>query len=238
MGILNWFEKIGKNTLFYQGCLTTTEETENYKKILNKLYIDFTFIDKKFCCGLKLLNAGYEKQARKLAVKNFEFLKENNIKKIITNCPECYYMFKYEYPKLVREWDIETEHIVKTILEPLKNANPKFKEIETVTYHDPCYLARFSDIFNEPREILKLLGSEIKEMKHNKRETLCCGAGGNLNNFPKLSEQIAENRLKEIPESVKIITSCSLCHSQFRKLTEKSEEFSSFVLRKLEEAGI
>ena len=67
------------------------------------------------CCGNPVLNAGYEKETKELAEKNFKLFKERGVKKIVTNCPSCFYMFEKNYPKLVDNWNIEIEHITQTI---------------------------------------------------------------------------------------------------------------------------
>lgn len=241
MGITHWLKNIGSNTLYYPGCLTKgvlKQELENYKEIFNKLGIDFIMLPDEVCCGLPVLNAGYKKEARDLAKKNFDLFKKFNIKKIITNCPSCYHMFNETYPKLIREWNIKVEHATVSILEALKKNKIQIEGQEPVTYHDPCHLGRYSGIYNQPREIIQLLGGKIIEMKHNKENALCCGGGGGVRaNFPELAKKIAQNRSAEAPfEAEKIISPCGLCYSNIKSADERSEEFSTWILRKLKEA--
>ncbi|MDO8516761.1 MAG: (Fe-S)-binding protein [Nanoarchaeota archaeon] len=240
MGVINWFKDFGKNTLYYPGCLTKgvlKQEFENYKNIFAKLEIDYILIpNDEVCCGSPVINAGYKKDAQKLARKNFELFKKYNVAKIITNCPSCYNMFKEEYPKFIREWNIEVEHASSAILKALKEKQIKFNgPDEVVTFHDPCHLGRYSNIYNEPREVIEILGGKIIEMRHNKENSLCCGGGGGVRaNFPELSEKIAKRRANEIPKEVeKIISPCGLCFSNLQTASNKSEEFSTFVLRRL-----
>jgi len=241
MGIKTWLKNLGNNTLYYPGCLTKgvlKEQLENYKEILNRLDIDFIMLpDKEGCCGLPVLNSGYRKDARALAKKNYDLFKQIGVKKIITNCPSCYNMFREEYPKLLREWDIEIEHITITILKALKEKGIRYNgQEEVVTYHDPCHLGRYSGIYNEPREVIKILGGRVMEMKHNRENALCCGGGGGMKaNFPKMADEIARQRVLEVPsEADRVISPCGLCYSNLL-LSPKSEEFSGFVLRKLNE---
>ena len=141
MGILNLF---GGNTLYYPGCLTkfvAKDLEENYKKILNKIGIDFIMLkDFEVCCGNPILNAGHEKETKELAEKNFKLFKDRGVKKIITSCPACFHMFNKNYPKLIEKWDIKVEHITQTISKAVKEGkiNPKKLGID-ITYHDPCH---------------------------------------------------------------------------------------------------
>lgn len=244
MGIINWIKNIGKNTLYYPGCLTKKvlkEELENYKTIFNELGIDFIMLpNEEVCCGIPVLNGGYKKDFRKLAQKNFELFKKYKVNKIITNCPSCYHTFKKIYPEVIREWDIEVEHATITIYKAIKNKKERFDKLEKekVTYHDPCHLGRYSDIYEEPREVIKILKGEIIEIKNNRKNALCCGGGGGVRaNFPDLAKDIANKRIENLENNVKkIISPCGLCYLNIKSVNEKSEEFSSFILRRLKEA--
>lgn len=241
MGILKWIK--GEKVLYYPGCLTKgvlKEEFENYKSIFKMLRIDFIMLSEdEVCCGLPLLNAGHKKDSKKLATKNLKLFKEKGIDKIITNCPSCLHMFNDVYPKLIRDWDIVAEHSTVTILTALKKKKIKWKgnaeDREDVAYHDPCYLGRYSEIYNEPREIIGLLGGKIIESRFNREEALCCGAGGGVQaNFEKLSRDVARERVRSFDPSVKkIISSCGLCHTNLKSASDKSVELSSFILGKL-----
>ena len=256
--VINWLKNLGKNTLYYPGCLEKSalpEIFENYKAIFNKLGVDFILLpNEEVCCGLPVLNAGYKKETRKLAEKNLKLFKEKNVKKIITSCPSCYHTFKNVYPELIRDWEkagIEVEHATVTILNALKRKGIDFsgkyeedewdeegreQEKEFIFYHDPCHLGRYSEIYNEPREVIKRLGGEIIESPYNKEKAFCCGAGGGMRaNFPETAKAFAKKKTEFIPEkATKIISPCGLCYANFKSVSDKSEEFSSFVLRRLE----
>jgi len=243
MGIVRWVKSLGENTLYYPGCLTKDfmkEEFENYKEIFNRLNIAFVLLsEEEVCCGLLPYNAGYKKDARTLAEKNYELFKKHNVTKIVTSCPECYWMFSQVYPKLLREWDIPVEHVTVTILRGLKKNRINFKgtglDREEVAYQDACYLGRYSGIYEEPREVIRRLGGKVVEMRFNQEKVLCCGAGGGVDeNFPEVAKKAALNRVLMIPKQVtKFISPCSRCHKNFKEVTQKSMEFSSFVLSKL-----
>jgi len=243
MGIIDWVKGLGSNTLYFPGCLTKgvlKEQFDNYKEIFNRLGIDYILLsDDESCCGLPVLNAGYKKDVRKLAKKNFDLFKEKNVRKIITNCPSCYHTFKEVYPTLVREWDIEVEHATVTVFNALKKKRIRFKgsdeDREIVAYHDPCHLGRYSGIYEEPRKVIEMLGGKLIEYKKNREEAFCCGGGGGVRaNFPELAKDVARGKVAHTSKKVgKIISPCGLCYSNIKSASDKSMEFSSFVLGKL-----
>lgn len=185
--------------LYFPGCTTYFKFQQNYKlyqKIFSKLGIIFKIIEKRVCSGLPALEAGYEQEARKLARRNFEIFKEEEIKSIITNSPEAYKMFLYDYPKILPDWNISVNNLWEILLNKLKTNLRliKYKTNEIVTCQDSCYLGRYCGVYDEPREILKLIGYEIKELFDSKSESICCGSCGGL---PMINIELANEIAKE-----------------------------------------
>ncbi len=239
MGLISFFKNLGSTTLYYPGCMlkyAMKKEMENYKEVLNLLGIDFIMIPDEVCCGSPVFNAGFKKDSKKLAEKNLKIFKERKVRKIITPCPGCYNMFKNEFPKLLKNWDIEVVFSLSLILEKLKARKKKRGlESEVVTYHDPCHLGRFSNIYDEPRELINLLGGELKEMIHNREEALCCGAGGGVRaNYPEIAKKVAKRRTQEAPKDAKkILTPCGLCSANLKTADDRTIEFSSWMLERI-----
>jgi len=241
MGIFSWIT--GEKVLYYPGCLTKgvlTKEMENYKEIFNRLGIDFILLtDKEVCCGLPVMNAGYKKDVKKLAQKNLKLFKERGIDRIVTNCPSCLHTFNHIYPDLVREWDIKATHATVEILNALKKKGWKWKgkdeDREIVAYHDPCHLGRYSEVYDEPREVVRILGGKILESRFNRDKAICCGGGGGVRaNFKSLAKDVAKERSKSFSvKAKKIISPCGLCYANLNSVDERSVEFSSFLLGKL-----
>jgi heterodisulfide reductase subunit D len=240
MGIKSFFKNMGKNVAYYPGCLTSfvlSEEAGNYRKILEKMQIDFIMLPEIKCCGSPALNAGYEKDARKLARSNLDIIRKYNVRKIITNCPACFKTLAQDYKELLPDWDIEVEHIIITLVKYLRKKKISLEIKEKVAYHDPCHLGRHAGIYQEPREVLERLGLKVVEMKNSKQDSFCCGGGAGLRvNNPKLASDIAKKRIKQAQDAgvTKIITPCPLCYAH---LYENSGievlEFSHIVAQKL-----
>ncbi len=246
--MMGLFDKLmGGNVLFYPGCMekfVLKNLQENYEKILRKCGIEFIKLkDLEVCCGSPVFNAGYLDDFETLALKNYKIFKEHGVKKIITPCPACFKTFKLEYPKVVKEFDIEVEHITQTIWSAIKEGKLKLKKINKpvkVTYHDPCHLGRHCEVYDEPREILKTLGYSIVEMKFNKKDAFCCGGGGGVrSNYSELSEEVAKERVNQAKETKAkfIITSCPMCSSCLHEAGKKSKiktvELSSVIIERI-----
>jgi Fe-S oxidoreductase len=245
MGVIDWMINRDKKILYYPGCVGggfLNEQAESYQEIFYKLGINVISLPRSnICCGITLFNSGYKKDARKLALKNFNLFKEMKIIKIITNSPECYYMFDKIYPELIRDFDIEIEHVSVSILNALKSRGIRFmggdEEREIVSFHDSSYLGRRSLIYEEPREVIELLGGKIIEMKLNRGNSFSCGAGGGvLINYPDIARGAAKIVSGRVPsQAKKLICTSSLCYLNLESVDERTTEFSNFVLNKLKE---
>ena len=191
------FLGLGKSdNLYFPGCFTSSfinSKIENYKRILKKLDIDFKIQKDQVCCGGFMDESGYEKELRLTAKQNNAELELRGFKKIITNCPLCHNTFK-NYSKLLPHWNLESEHIIVTILKQLKENKALIKNYfaDPLVYYDSCYLARYSNLTREPRELIRLLGYTLIELPKNREETLCSGACGGLTlTNPELANKIA-----------------------------------------------
>lgn len=235
MGIFSIFGE--SNTLYFPGCVTYFKYQENfnlYKKIFSKLGIKFKIIDKKVCCGLPALEAGYEQESRKLARRNFEIFKEEGIKQIITNSPCCCKMFLRDYPEMLPDWNIEILNLWAIVLNKLESKPWLIKERsdEVITYHDSCYLGRYCGIYDSPRKILELVGYKIKEMLDSKKESVCCGSCGGLHRIDsELADKIAKQRLLQAKRiGIKKMIVSSLNNYQLLKKNSNETEIEVLEL--------
>jgi Fe-S oxidoreductase len=148
--------------------------------IFKKAKVDFGILGSKAnCCGESVRKAGDENLFQQLAQNNISAFEETRVKKVVVSSPHCYHTFKNEYPKL--GGNFEVIHLSQYLLELIKQGRLSFtKEVnKRVAYHDPCYLGRHNDIYDEPREVLKSIpGLELVELPYNRENSLCCGGGG------------------------------------------------------------
>ncbi|MBM3199692.1 (Fe-S)-binding protein [Candidatus Woesearchaeota archaeon] len=201
------------NILYFPGCMTSyvlKDLEANYEQVLKQAGIEFIRVKElEYCCGSPVLNAGFKKDFNDLVDKNLDVFKKYGVSKVVTNCPAC-------YSTLSSNFGIRAEHVTQTVW---KNIN-KFKLNrfnEKITYHDPCHLGRYSNVYEEPRNILKALGFEVVEFKLSRENSMCCGGGGNLkSNAPKTASRIAKMRLKDL-QTKKVITCCPMCYYQLKE---------------------
>ncbi len=180
------FEKPGDaEYLLFVGCMGSYDDRaikamRALVSILKKAGIDFAILGtEELCCGDSARRLGNEYLYQILTMENIEKFNERNITKIITACPHGYNTLKNEYSKFGFKGEIY--HHTQIITEAIKdgNINIGHKNSPTIVYHDSCYLGRYNNIYNEPREIIKrATGSNPFEPKNTRRSSFCCGAGG------------------------------------------------------------
>jgi Fe-S oxidoreductase/nitrate reductase gamma subunit len=172
--------------LFWVGCAGAFDDrykkvVRAFAKILNHLEVSYAVLGKEeTCTGDPARRAGNEMLFQMQALQVIEILKHYEVKKIITTCPHCFNVFRNEYPDLGGSYEVINylQFINSRIVNgKLKIKSGSMKDI-TVTYHDPCYLGRANDIYNEPRVLLRQLTGELVEMNRHRSFALCCGAGG------------------------------------------------------------
>ena len=114
-----------------------------------------------------------------LAERNAKAFRKFTFKEIITTDPHAFNAFKNAYPQIGISYP--ARHYTQFLAEKLEQLKPFLtKEIKAkVTFHDPCYLGRVNNIFDEPRQLIQAVpGIELVEMPHNRNNSLCCGGGG------------------------------------------------------------
>jgi len=209
--------------LFWVGCAGAFDDrykkvVRAFAKILTHLKISFAVLGKEeICNGDPARRAGNEMLYQMQALQVIEIFKMYEIKKILTICPHCFNIFKNEYP------DLGGNYVVVNYLQflnshiedgSLKIDSASLDNI-SVTYHDPCYLGRANDIYDEPRNILRKITGNLVEMNRNKSYSLCCGAGG-AQMFKEAEKGEKEVYMERTEDALKtgakiIATACPFC---------------------------
>jgi Fe-S oxidoreductase/nitrate reductase gamma subunit len=172
--------------LFWVGCAGAFDDrykkvVRAFAKILNHLKINYAVLgSEETCTGDPARRAGNEMLFQMQALQLIEVLKSYNVKKIITTCPHCFNIFKNEYPDLGGSYEVINylQFLNRYTAEGMLSINAGSLKGKKVTYHDPCYLGRANEIYDEPRALLSRLTGGFTEMERHGSFALCCGAGG------------------------------------------------------------
>ncbi len=170
--------------LWWVGCAPATDTraqktSRAFAEILNSAGVNFAVLgENEQCTGDSARRAGNEFLFNEWALANVELLNEVKPKLIVTTCPHCLHTISNEYPAFGGNYQVI--HHSQLINELINQGQLKLKtgNNHTLTFHDPCYLGRQNDIFNDPRQILTLTQANLVEMPRNGRKSFCCGAGG------------------------------------------------------------
>ena len=186
-------------------------------RILRKVGVDFGVLgNAEWCCGIDLRRMGSEYLFQVNVEKNIHLLQQMKFQKILTVCPHCFNTLKSEYPQFGVQWEVIhyaafLEGLIREGKIPL---NPKDKSTE-VTFHDSCYLGRYNDGYEPPRQILgRIPDLKLREMERNREKGFCCGGGGcHMWMEERAGRRISQMRVEEAEKTGAEIlaTVCPLC---------------------------
>ena len=152
----------------------------SFTRLLDKAGVKFAILgNQEGNSGDTARRMGNEYLFQELCMQNIETFQSYNVRKIVTTDPHAFNTFKNEYP----EFGLKAEvfHHTQLLADLLQEGKlkPTKKVDEKIAYHDSCYIGRYNDIYESPRDILRAIpGIEILEMERNRENSLCCGAGG------------------------------------------------------------
>jgi Fe-S oxidoreductase len=172
------------------------------------------------CCGESVRKAGNYAVFETLAASNIRAFHESGVKEIVTTSPHCYETFKEEYPAL--GGDFTVVHITQYLSRLVCEGRLLFKKDfpKKVVYHDPCYLGRHNDIYDEPRMVLgSVPGLTLMDEMNSRENSLCCGGGGariwmETKKGERFSDTLVEQAVQLGAEV--IATACPYCILNFR----------------------
>ena len=238
----NWTEGLGIKTiaedsncdlLFWAGCSGSFDSryikvSTAFAKLMQKAGVDFRILgNEEKCCGDAARRLGNEYLAQTLIQENVETLNRYRIKKIVTACPHCYNSFKNEYKQF--GGNFEVLHHTQMLKELLNKKLLVVKEKSSLkaTYHDSCYLGRYNNEYDAPRNILQKTNVAIAEPARDKSNAFCCGAGGGrLFLEENEGERINVLRTKELidTQAEVIASACPFCLTM---LTDGLKQYNS-----------
>ncbi|MFA6440294.1 MAG: (Fe-S)-binding protein [Bacteriovoracaceae bacterium] len=174
------------DVLFWVGCAGAYDArykkvTIAFSKLMQHAGISFAILGtEEKCNGDAARRMGNEYLAQTMMTENIETLNKYNVTKVVATCPHCFHSLSKEYPQFGGNFDVvhHTDFLNQLVEEGKLKVDGKKKNVQTVTYHDSCYLARYNDVIETPRATLQATGAQLIEMPRTKDKGLCCGAGG------------------------------------------------------------
>lgn len=241
---INWTEGLdvplfGPDTEYFLFvCCTSAYEQRSQKiakalvELLKTAGVRFGIIgNEEACCGESVRKIGDEGLFNKIAEQNIALYKEKGVKKIITTSPHCFTTFTKDYKELGADFEVQHYSQLLTRLVQDGKLTPKKPLGKKVIYHDPCYLGRHNDLFDQPRELIKAIPeAELVEFSQNKAFSLCCGGGGGrLWMETKPEQRFSDKKMIEAADhgAEILATACPYCISLLedsRKGTGKEEQ--------------
>lgn len=194
----NWAENLGAPTvrenasfelLYWVGCAGSYDRRAQrvaaaVVKLLKHARVNFAILGREEkCTGESARRLGDEFLFQELAQANIETLAKYKVCKIVAHCPHCLNSLLKDYSQFGGHYEvIHHTQLIAQLIDQGRLKLPEDAPIGTVTYHDPCYLARVNGIHREPRLVIQQLltgpNNSFVEMRRAREKTFCCGAGG------------------------------------------------------------
>ncbi len=164
--------------------------------------------------GHEVRRFGEEMLFQALRNHNTVAIKESGVKRIVTSDPHAFNALKHDYKDLP-----PVEHISQVIAREVKSGKLKLNHVENgnnvYAYHDPCYLGRHNQVYDDPRTVLDAIpGLKLVEMSRCRDRSFCCGGGGLMLFYePQENERMGVKRVQMAAEAGAnvIVTACPFC---------------------------
>jgi Fe-S oxidoreductase len=186
----------------------------DFARVMHFLGTSFGVMKKEKCTGDPARRLGNDLVFGELAEHGLKAFEQAKVKKIVAICPHCVRTIATDW----REYGIapEIEHHSE-FMARFADKLPK-QSGESIVFHDPCYLGRYQDVYEEPRAVVAAAGTLV-EAERNHERSFCCGAGGGLAFLgEETGERVSHVRAQELVATgaQTIGTACPFCNTMFR----------------------
>jgi Fe-S oxidoreductase/nitrate reductase gamma subunit len=211
--------------IYWVGCMSSFDARNQrvataLARILNAAGVKFAILGKEeSCVGDPARRAGNEYLYQILAQTNIERLNQYRPKRVVASCPHCFNTLRNEYPQLGGSYEVV--HHSQLIQELIDSGRLKVRAStarDGFAYHDPCYLGRYNEVYDEPRQVLNSVRGGFVELPRCRDRGFCCGAGGARAFMEeKRGTRISHNRLNEAirTQASGVAVACPFCVTMF-----------------------
>jgi Fe-S oxidoreductase len=222
--------------LFWVGCMGSFDDrakktTVAFARIMQAAGIRFAILGQEESCnGDPARRMGNEYLYQMLAKQAIETLDRYAVTTIVTSCPHCFHQIGNEFPQLGGNYEVihHSTYIERLLAEGLVPLQSGEGQQLVVAYHDSCYLGRYNEVYDAPREALKraLPVVQLVEAPRSRDRGLCCGAGGGrMWMEERVGERINVERKKELlaTGADAIAVACPFCMTMLGDAGKKLE---------------
>jgi Fe-S oxidoreductase len=212
--------------LLFLGCAYAFDErnkkvTKSIVHLLNEMRVNFGVLGlDEMCCGETSRRLGHEYLFQMMVEQNLEIFNSIKFKRIVTACPHCFNTLKNEYPQFGGHFEVQhlTEFLAELPLQGSAFSANDSPRTDRITFHDSCYLGRYNQIYEQPRQLLSKARINPLEMSRKGKNSFCCGGGGGqmwMETDP--NTRINHRRLKDaIDTGAEVVaTACPYCLLMF-----------------------
>lgn len=210
------------DVLLFLGCAFAFDErnkkvARSFVRLLQKMEVDFGILGMdEMCCGETARRLGHEYLFQVLAQDNIAILSQIKFNRIVTQCPHCFNTLKEEYPQFGGDFTVQhyTEYLAESSMLKDAAATNGSSGSPRLTYHDSCYLGRYNQIYQAPRQLLDQAHTNRVEMSRRGENSFCCGGGGGQMWLETDAEtRINHRRLEDALEvqAEVVATACPYC---------------------------
>jgi Fe-S oxidoreductase len=202
---------------FFMGLTASSEKMRHSNQVLRDIVgllreagVKFGYLyEDEFYAGALLYDDGLDESFGNHARRVAAHLKKLGVKRLITVDPHTTKMLRQAYPHFVKDFDIEVVNYLEVLAEKHPEAAKQMNG--EVVVHDSCVYARYENICDQPRELLRAAGISVREPELSGKATHCCG--GPLESlFPAEAHRISGNRVEQLEAQGKnVVTMCPFC---------------------------
>jgi Fe-S oxidoreductase len=187
-------------------------------RVLRHAGVTFGVLRKEKCTGDPARRLGNDLAVSQVAEANMETLRAASVGRMVSICPHCVRTIGTDWREYGAEFEIEHHsELLARLGSRLPQPAPGAAH-DRVVFHDPCYLGRYRNVFDQPRGVIARY-ADSAEAPRSRERSFCCGAGGGQMFLgEETGKRVNVERAEELVRTgaQTIGTACPFCQTMFR----------------------